>query len=339
MLRAYRRPLPFLLGLLVLPLICVGVAIYDINVPVWRAQSLHNLGVTARLGAEILDETLNESVRFAANLADDPGLVDAIRRNDAAQLTERLRHALSFASHLDLAMVLSPEGVVLGSTDEAEGVGRDLRDSEAFGQARSHQWRPTISAVYYQDTPRPEKLVSVIVPITSRETVVGLLLVQHRVETIKSWMQKLRVEPDGFLYVVDHRDQLVVYPFQVLTGRPKTVSLWPPVAAPAPPEGATLSFDNAKDGRRWLAAVHPVGDTGWRVVAVQPETAALGTLYRIFWALGGLGLLLLGLTTLTILRWVNTHNLSLHLLRQNAKLLKHVQQQRTIDRGKDKGAP
>ena len=340
LLRAYRRPLGFLLGLIAVPLVVIASATYAISTSLWRAQTLHNLGVTARLGAEIIAETLDESSRFAELLAAEEGLVDELRRNERENLAQRLKEALRFDTRLDLAVILAPTGSVLAaSSDEPGWIKRDLSGQDAFLGARQGGWHPYVSSVYLQEGLEMEKVVSVAVPITEHDAVVGLLEVQHRVEQIKSWIQKLRVEPEGFLFVVDHRDQLVVYPFQVLPGRPKIVSHWPPVAYRVPPDGGALVFHDAQRGRRWLAGVHPVGETGWRVVAVQPERAAFQTLYRVFQTLGLLLLLLLVMTILVTLRWMRLHTLSLHLLRQNAKMLKQFQQQRSLDRSRPPERP
>jgi hypothetical protein len=147
----------------------------------------------------------------------------------------------------------------------------------------------------------------------------------------------VRVEPGGFTYVVDHRGQLVVFPFQAIAGRPTVVSSWPPVAARLPPEGTTMSFTDQRSGRTWLAGAHPVGGTGWRVVAVQPEAEALQTLRRVFVALGLLVALMSIVAAIGISRWVRLHAFTLQMARQNAKLLKQLNQSRLLDRGKGKG--
>jgi hypothetical protein len=152
------------------------------------------------------------------------------------------------------------------------------------------------------------------------------------VEEVKSWLQKIRVDTEGFLYVVDHHQQLVVYPFQILPGKPKVVADWPPVAQPLTDTGSTLAFRDRRTGRQWLAGVHPIGAIGWRVVAVQPEGAALRVLYRTLWFLGvvvaALALLLMAVS----LRWAKVQESSLRLLQQNTKLLRDLQQQQTLQR-------
>ncbi len=165
------------------------------------------------------------------------------------------------------------------------------------------------------------------------------------VESIRSVVQQVRMDPEGFLYVADQRSQLVVYPFQVSAGGPKPASDWPPVAQPVSASGHALMFREEGRppppkllvwgrGKRWLAGVHPIGTTGWRVVAVQPDEAALRLLHQTLWPLGVLIVLLLAVVVVVGRRWAALQELNLRLLEQNTKLLKESQQRWTLERGK-----
>lgn len=335
LLRAYRRPLPVLLGFVILPLGAVFLATHLMNAALWRTQTLHNLKVTARLAAEIVDETLDETFRFERLLAAQPGFAEAVRRRDAAELAARLERTLTLTPRVDLAFVISPEGEPLAAFPYRAGAAERTfaRDEPFLGARQGGAWRPYVSAVYLREELPAEKVVGVVLPVASGGTVVGLLQFQHLVEEIKSWLQKLRVEPEGFLYVVDHHGQLVVYPFQVLPGKPKVVTDWPPVSVPVGPDGAELVFRGEHHGKRWLAGVAPIGETGWRVVAVQPEAAALRVLHQVLWPLGLLVGLLAAFLIILSLRWAQLQNSTMTLLRQNTKLLKQQQQRRMLDKG------
>jgi hypothetical protein len=334
LLHAYRRPIGFLTGLVLLPTALIGGFAYWSSANLWREQTLHNLGVTARLAAEIIAETLDETVRFEQRVAAHPGFLEALKRRDRPHLAQYLDQALKFTPRVDLAMILSPEGQVVACVpDRPELIGRSVSEEDPFQGAQRAGGRPYVSSVYLREGPDVEKVVGVVFTIMQADRVVGFLQAQHRVETVKSWLQKLRVDPEGFLYVVDHQRQLVVYPFQVLPGRPKVVSHWPPVAHPLSPEGNGLVFLDGRSGQRWLAAIRPVRAIGWRVVAVQPERAAFQALRQAFWLLGLLVVLLIGVITMVVIRWAQLHAFSLRLMRQNTKLLKQMQQRRMFDRG------
>ena len=184
-----------------------------------------------------------------------------------------------------------------------------------------------------REGPALEKVISVSFPILQGERLVGLLQVEQRIEDVKSWLQKIRVSPRGFLYVVDQHDRLVVFPYQLVPGKPMTVSSWPPVAQPPGETGSTLLYRSAKTGERWLAGVYPVGRLGWRVVTTQPEQAALQTLRGVFAILALLVVAAVGLVGVVGSRWLRMHAFSLQLLQQNARILKQLQQQRFYGRG------
>lgn len=334
MWQGFRQPRRFLAFLIIVPLAIVVIVTHRVNVTLARGQALQHLGVTAQLAAEIVEETLEATFRFERILMAQPGFADAVQRGDQEPVSRHLADTLPFIPRVDLAMVISPDGTVLAAYPDRTGLeGRSVADHDAFQGAKDRR-RPYVSAVYLREGPEIEKVVAVVHPILVGEKVVGLLQLQHRVEEVKLWLQKIRVEPGGFLYVVDHHDQLVVYPLQVLPGRPKVVSDWPTVRHPIAHDWETLTFTDVRQRQRWLAGVSPVGTTGWRVVAVQPERAALQSLTRVFWTLSVLAGVLLALVVAISLRWAQLHAFSLRLLRQNAKLLKQMQQRQTLERHK-----
>ena len=338
LLAATRRPRTFIVALIVIPLTAALALTYTANVSMWRERALQYLLVTARLGAHLLEETLTDTWHFERIVTAQPAFLDAARGRHTAQLNRILKDAVELIPKVDLALFVSLDGRVLASSGEPEWVGRDISGEDSFQGARQGGWQPYVSGVYLRGESL-EKVVGVVWPVTHRGELIGLLQVQYRLETIRAWLAKIRVEPGGFLYIVDHRDQLVVYPFQVMPGRPKVVSDWPPVASPVTNEGRTLVFRGGRRVTPWLAGIMPIGSFGWRVVAVQPETAALQPLQRLFWTLVlVIGLLSIGVLTIG-LRWARIQAMSLQLLRQNAKLLKQLQQHRLMERGNSERKP
>lgn len=332
LLRAYRRPLRFLLTAVVLPLVLLFATVHAIHIALWQRHILHNLHVTARLASEIVDETLEETLRFGRLTASHREFTAAVQARDADALRRQLEEAISFLPRVDRALVADPDGHVISAYPATpDGLEPPVSGEEPFESARRGGWHPYVSAVYLRQAEPIEKVVSVVLPLEAGGQVVGVLQLQHRVETVKAWLQKLRVEPEGFLYVTDHRDQLVVFPFQVLAGTPKVVADWPPVAAPLGASGTSLRFEDSKH-RPWLAGVHPVGETGWRVVAVQPERAALRVLDQLLLLMGSVVFLLALLLSAFAMRWARLQDSTMQLLRQNTKLLKQMQQKRTLGR-------
>ncbi len=283
----YRWPLRAVLVLLLLPLALVLFAVHCLNLSLGQQQVLHNLSVTAALAAQTVEETLEETSLFERMLANQSGFRDAITRRDSAQLTRVLQESLQLAPNLSQAVVATPDGTLIALVPRnPELVGQSIAHDEGFLGAQQGGWHPYVSGVHLSEGAGQEKVVDVVLPISEDHAVIGVLMVQHEVGKLRLWLQKIRIEPEGFLYLVDHYNQLVAYPFQVLPGRPKVVSDWPPIAQTNPQIGGTLIFRGGRHQERWLAGVHPVSTTGWRVVAVQPERAVFRLLHRTLWPTG-----------------------------------------------------
>jgi hypothetical protein len=329
LLQSYRRPVRLFLLVVALPFSLILGTTYAVSVSLWRAQTSENLRVMARLGSEILAETLDETLVLEQFIAGQPSFAGAVRRGDPEELRRALTELSRFMRRVSMLMVLNPEGRVLAAAPDPHRItGTSLAAQEPFQAMQRERWQPTVSGVYLREGPELEKVVAVGWPVYEEERLVGALLVEQRIEDIKSWLQKIRVEPRGFLYVVDQHDQLVVFPFQKVPGKPLPVSNWPPVAHPPGEHGGTLMFRSERTGESWLAGLYPVGRIGWRVVTVQPERAALKTLRGVLSVLGGLALAAIGLVALVGSRWLRVHAFSLSLLKQNANMLRRMQQQR-----------
>ena len=313
---------------LVLALLAIVVFVtHRVNIHMGRRQALRNLTVTARLASEIVGETLGQTLLFERMLVEQPDFRAAVQQQDADQLRRLLQRFLPLAPGAEAAVIMAPSGAVIAAyPDRPELNGSSLMRDEGFLGAQRGGWHSYVSAVHVRGGESLEKVSEVVLPISDGNVVLGVLQVQHRVETIKSWIQKIRIDPGGFLYIVDQHDQLVVYPFQVLPGQPKVVSNWPPVAHHLSPEGGSLMFRGGRHPERWLAGVYPIGSTGWRVVAVQPEREAFRVLHQLFWPMGALVALLCIVVMVLGLRWIQVQRANFQLLQHNDQLAKALQE-------------
>lgn len=308
-------------------LACMVFVTHRVNIHVGRRQALRNLTVTARLASEIVGETLEHTLLFERMLVEHPEFRAAVQDRDADRLRRLLQHFLPLAPGAEAAVIVAPSGAVIAAyPDRPELAGASLLHDEGFLGAQRGGWHSYVSAVHVRGGESLEKVSEVVLPIRDGTVVLAVLQVQHRVETIKSWIQKIRIDPGGFLYVVDQHDQLVVYPFQVLPGQPKVVSGWPPVAYHVSPEGGSLMFRGGRQPERWLAGVYPIKSTGWRVVAVQSEREAFQVLHQLFWPMGALVALLCIVVMVLGLRWAQAQQTNARLLQYSDQLARALQE-------------
>ncbi len=332
-LALYRRPLVFLSGVLVVPLLAVYLWLYVVNERQWRVREGHDLLVAARLASRIVVEELARTHQAADAVATQPRFINALAQGDRTVLAGSLQVMVKGMPHVERALVTDAAGrqvaAVTSTSPEGTGVEPAFDLPETLDR--------TVSAVYVGDRASGEKAVSVLRPVRDGQALLGVLHVRYGLQAISSWIEKVRVEPEGFLYVVDHRGRLVAYPFQLLSGDPKDVSEWAPVAARASTQGELIRFQQGRPMRPWTAAVVALEPYGWKVIAQQPDAAILAPFRQLVGSFVILIAVLAGLVGLLVLRWVHLHRATLRLVARQTRLLRLSHQRHVM--AKIRGAP
>lgn len=314
-LELYRQPLAFLLTVIGIPLLGLCVWLYAENERGWRTREGKDLLVAARLAARIIQEELDQTRQIEDALASRAAFIDAVKRGDRGALETSLQLLLDVTPMIDRVMVLDLEGRLVATVSSA------TENPSTTADPPRAVWRQPVSGVYLRDAASGEKVVAVSSPVYEDNQALGLLQVQYRLQDISRWLDKVRVEPGGFVYVVDQAGYLVSYPFQLVPGQPKNVSGWPPVKHQLSPQGEVMRFWQGRPAGPWTAAVVAVEPFGWRVIAQQADAVMLRPFYRIVLSFLALIGLLAGILCFFLLRWAALHQATLRLLAQQAKLL------------------
>ena len=320
LLALYRRPGAFLTSVLVVPLLSICLWLYVVSERQWRAREGEDLLVAARLASRAIQEELVRTLTSEAAIAARPNFAKAVAQREAAAIKSDLRTLLDLAPRADRLLVLDGGGKVVADLSDAPG---------RAGSAPIRDPARRVSGVYLRDPDSGDKAVSVSSPVVDGRDVVGHLEVEYRLNEIARWLRTIRVEPAGFVYVVDHQGWLVAHPYQLLPGRPKNVSAWAPVSHPVSPRGTLVRFADGRPARRWTAAVVNVQPFGWRVVAQQPDAAMLRPFSQLVGCFAALIAMLMIVIGALVLRWTRLHEATLGLLAQQARLLKHTERRLT----------
>ncbi len=320
LLGAYRRPWLFIINALLIPVIVLCAWLYTITEQTWRTQEGHDLLLAARLASHILQEELDTTLAMERAVATRPAFVDAVRHHDHARVRTALDELLEVTPSIDRARLIDPDGTVWVDSRNPSTASASLSALLAG--------LPNVSSAYSDDTPGAEKLVSLSYPVEADTQLLGVLQVQYRLQRVGAWLEKVRIEPAGFLYVVDQQHQLVAYPFLVLPGKPKQVAAWPPVAGAASVEGRLIRFDHGTPSRAWTAAVVRLEPSGWRVIAQQPDAAMLAPFHQLVASCFGVLLVIVLLVAGLLARWAQLHRATLALMARQASLLRRSEQRR-----------
>ncbi len=330
-LRLYRHPALFLTTVLVVPIVAICLWLIFVNERQWRHREAHDLLIAARLAARILQEELAQTLEAEQAIASQPTFREAVRGRERQILSANLRVLAEAIPMVDHVSVLDAHGHPLASVPEAsEERHAPVKSTEELDLSASPS-TPSISGVYLRSRASGEKVITISTPVYNSGTAIGILQMQYRLSAVAQWVEKVRIEPSGFLYIVDQHGFLVAYPFQVLPGSPKNVSAWPPVAAEIASDGRLIRFTHGQPARQWTAAVTTIEPFGWRVIAQQSDAVMLKPFYELIGSFAGLIVLLLALIGFFVLRWAHLHHATLELLAKQAHLLRLSERRRVED--------
>ncbi len=333
LLGAYRHPWLWITNILILPAVVLCFWLYVSTEGTWRKQEEQDLVVAARLASRILEEELRTALTIEGALATRPTFLDAVRHRDASRARAALAELLEMNPSIDRAVIVDPDGTpwvesrTEGVDDSPPAAAMRHGAPEALPPAG---WQGALSSAYVDEATGAEKLVSLSHPLQEGEHLLGLLQVQYRLQQVGAWLEKVRIEPEGFLYVVDRQGLLVTYPFQVLPGKPKNVSSWLPVAGAASTHGTLLRFRQGTPARAWTAVMVRLEPFGWRGIAQQPDAALLGPFHQLAVSCFGFLLAVVGLVAVLRARWARLHRTTLELMAKQASLLRRSEQRRTL---------
>lgn len=143
----------------------------------------------------------------------------------------------------------------------------------------SRDWQPYVSEGYRRIAVPQTNLVAVAVPIRGGDApaspVIGILVLQVRVEMIGAWLTEHLASPAESAYIVDHHDRIVFH-----TGRDPQADIVEVSDAGLralldAEESSTAIVPDPIIGKRMLAGYAAVPPFGWRVVVDQDLRSAL----------------------------------------------------------------
>lgn len=326
-LRLYRRPRSLLAVLLGIPLGIACVWLYAASEREWRAREGRDLIVAAQLAARLIRDELAQTHATEDALAAWPPFRTALRRRDRRTLESHLQLLLNVSPSIDQAIVTDAARRLVAQRLVASGRAAPGPPSNVLTEPPDNK-APPVSGVYLRDPTSGDKAVEISSTVQDGSEPLGILRVQYRLQELSRWLGKIRIEPAGFLCLVDRQGLLVAHPFQLLPGQPKDLSGWPPVAAQASAAGTLVRFHQGQPPHPWTAAVVSLEPFGWRIVAQQPDSQMLAPFRRLVASCVLLLAALAGLVSGLALRWARLHEVALRLLAQQARLLRASEQRR-----------
>ena len=293
------RPLTRRIVLLLVSAAIVGTAVHSYRAidSELTAVALSRRETVAQLTAVTLAEKFGRVVDIAISLATRPSIRDPVtagKWDEAIGLQRAVPHDLPQIERLFLTDVAGTLKADVPALPGARGTNFAYRE---WFQGVSRDWRPYVSPVYTRAASPRLKVFAVAIPIKSATGgVVGILVLQIRIENLLEWIKATSIEPGGLVYIVDSKGQMA---FHSRRGNQEEIIdlLATPVVEKLRREGhgVEITFDPV-EREDSIIAYAAVPGYGWGVVAQQPTRTSLGLKARdeqLRQLLTGYGLILL----------------------------------------------
>lgn len=225
---------------------------------------------TAREVSYLVGEHFNWSIKIGHYFVSTPMLVSSVENRDINGVTERLSLLLASVPDIDRAYIATPEGILLVDyPPHPELWGKNLSQRDWY-RGVSRDWQPYVSEVYLREIVEPRYVVSVAIPVKNSSKVIGIVVMQHRLETVQKWVAPVRLGKSGIIYIVDKNGRLVAHPTKDPTIQPHNYSSVHIVGnVLIGKEGVENTYDPFEN-KTMLSAYVPVRGMGMGIIAQQP---------------------------------------------------------------------
>jgi len=262
-----------LAGLTVIVLLASGY-FFVRSIYLEEAKSLAESEAIARGVAAFIEAREEGLLKVLQSYAGRFRFREAIKRRNREEAVRHLRQLAETFPELDWPFLTGPDGVLWAIYPEApELYGRSFAHRDWY-RGVSREWRSYMSEVFPAARDQAP-VVSLVMPIRDLDgKVIGIIGSAQRLETIRQWLLPIQV-PDGDLYVVDRKGQLVFHRTRFGPEQVNDYSRVPVVERLLRGEEGLVELENPVEGQVRLSAYRLLPALGWGVVVHREKSLVL----------------------------------------------------------------
>lgn len=269
------------------------------------AFALSQRQAIAYLAATTLKEKLDRLVDLSVSLASRVRfrqLVSEGKWVEAVQILSRVPSDFPFIDRLFLSGL---DGTLWSDTPAAPDVRGKNFASRDWYRGVSQNWQPYVSEVYRRAAQPRYNVVAIAAPIKAEDgTLVGILVLQVKLDFLLEWAKAINVGGNGFVVVVDKRGKIAAHPKFPPQGELVDYSKISAVQNLLEGSHGIELISNPIEKEEQVFAYQPVAGYGWGAIVEQPTPTAFAvrdsSLRRILVAYGFIFLLNCGLAYLIL---------------------------------------
>lgn len=270
-----RKRALFLL-LLVLPGLFMAYYSYNSLRKLLDSNLLERKEALASFAATLTQERLNHIIRLGETYAGRPSVKAMVKAGNWRGAMDALREIEAYSSRIDRLILADRSGTVWADSPAIpNSYGKNFAFREWYKGLVKNEWRPHISRIYKRLLPPQLNIINGAFPITDEQNqVVGILVIQLRLDQFKTWNLLDDLEKDEALFIVDQGGQVVASPSLNTESEILDRSGFEAVQRAITGQKGIGRFKHPETGQEMLVSYAPVSGYGWGVVVAQPVASA-----------------------------------------------------------------
>jgi PAS domain S-box-containing protein len=259
----------------------------------------------AYLAANTLKEKLDRLVDISVSLASRVRFRQLVSEGKWDEAIDILRNVPRDFPFIDRLTMNDPSGTLVADTPALPHVrGKNFANRDWY-RGVSQNWLPYVSEVYQRAAEPRYNVAAVAAPIKAEDgTVVGILVLQVKIDFLLEWTRNIEVGSNGFVVIVDKRGKIAAHPKFAPQGEIVDYAKVPAVQKLLRGDHGVELLSNPIERERQVFAYQPVPGYGWGAIVQQPAVSAFAVrdsnLRRILVAYGFILLLNCGLAYLIL---------------------------------------
>ncbi|MDP3696611.1 MAG: ATP-binding protein [Candidatus Taylorbacteria bacterium] len=269
----------FLVLFLVVSLLVIAAVYTSLGV----FRDLHTFTLSRRqavagLAASVVRGNLEKVIDVGISLSDRAQFQEFVESGNWNKAIKRVENVPKDFSYIERVALFDSQGTLWAVTpltpELSAVIGKDFSYRDYY-QGVSKNWEPYVAEAIKPAVPLGYNLIPVAIPIKSEQgTVLGILLLNVKLDAIAAWSKNIDVGPAGFVYIVDQKGHLVAHPTLLPAEDIVDFSSVPAVQKVLKGERGVEVLFNPIENEERVTAYEPVSPYGWGVVVVQPTRTA-----------------------------------------------------------------
>ena len=229
----------------------------------------------AQLSAKLVKEKFDRINDISISLSTRLIFRKLIREGKWEEAIKILADTPDYFPFIDRIFLSDTTGIIMAEEPVIPGIIGENAASGDWFRGASANWQPYLSEVYKRKAEPRYNVVAMATPIKDEsQKVLGVLVMQIRLEVLLEWIENIRVGNEGSIYIVDQKGNVAANADNLSLEEIVDYSSVPVVQKVLRGESGVEILHNPVEKENRLVAYYAIPDYGWGVIAKESVDTA-----------------------------------------------------------------